>query len=470
LIAHELAHGAFNLRHTFSTEENTFIAAQNTTENLMDYKGGTELWMHQWKKIQSPDRVWLSFLEGEEEGEWTTDGHYYLFTYVALLMGFDYQTATEFGKYSEGPDSNVKSEGIMEEQDTWLIGELQQRYHALTGGYHGIELAATSYALVTSILGDYGDGNGKYKNYLFHRFGDCFAHFANKNDSKGLTTTVMLKDYIDAIDKYINNTYMFCHNGEFILLADGKNHEINENFLPESKVIDLELVPTTLDKITITKNVIRVIVDALNSTDTRILTGRSYQAHIDDIIKYLPIAIQNDFNMYGDDVTDFNCFTGGHWYENLLLNNSPDIIVNRKNLFLFYVDKTIELLSIMYQKSYDTEHLNKIRHIIDWAVENKIERLDGIFAFEIMKFNLKVQYLDGQTVKIPEKYITYSNNYSVKGIIFNLTSSDFEGDARKINAYLDLYLADNGYLKEYEISRIYINGSHCWEYIFKRRK
>jgi hypothetical protein len=25
--------------------------------------------MHQWKKIQSPDRVWLSFLEGEEEGE-----------------------------------------------------------------------------------------------------------------------------------------------------------------------------------------------------------------------------------------------------------------------------------------------------------------------------------------------------------------------------------------------------------------
>jgi hypothetical protein len=69
LIAHELAHGAFNLRHTFSTEENAFIAAQNTTENLMDYKGGTELWMHQWKKIQSPDRVWLSFLEGEEEGE-----------------------------------------------------------------------------------------------------------------------------------------------------------------------------------------------------------------------------------------------------------------------------------------------------------------------------------------------------------------------------------------------------------------
>jgi hypothetical protein len=78
LIAHELAHGAFNLRHTFSTEDNTFIAAQNTTDNLMDYKGGTELWMHQWKKIQSPDRVWLSFLEGEEEGEAKAEKKYHL--------------------------------------------------------------------------------------------------------------------------------------------------------------------------------------------------------------------------------------------------------------------------------------------------------------------------------------------------------------------------------------------------------
>ncbi|MDR1203606.1 MAG: hypothetical protein LBL58_18515, partial [Tannerellaceae bacterium] len=67
LIAHELAHGAFNLRHTFSSEE--FAAAQGTTDNLMDYKGNSELWRHQWKKIQDPERILLAFLEDEEEGE-----------------------------------------------------------------------------------------------------------------------------------------------------------------------------------------------------------------------------------------------------------------------------------------------------------------------------------------------------------------------------------------------------------------
>ncbi|MDR1202498.1 MAG: hypothetical protein LBL58_12855 [Tannerellaceae bacterium] len=67
LIAHELAHGAFNLRHTFSSEE--FAAAQGTTDNLMDYKGNAELWRHQWKKIQDPERILLAFLEDEEEGE-----------------------------------------------------------------------------------------------------------------------------------------------------------------------------------------------------------------------------------------------------------------------------------------------------------------------------------------------------------------------------------------------------------------
>jgi predicted chitinase len=67
LIAHELGHGAFNLWHTFSSDG--FIAAQGSTDNLMDYKGGTDLWMHQWKKVLDPERVFLSFLEGEEEGE-----------------------------------------------------------------------------------------------------------------------------------------------------------------------------------------------------------------------------------------------------------------------------------------------------------------------------------------------------------------------------------------------------------------
>ena len=67
LVAHELAHGAFNLVHTFSSLD--FAAPQNTTNNLMDYRGGDELWVHQWRAIQNPRNMWLRFLQDEEEGQ-----------------------------------------------------------------------------------------------------------------------------------------------------------------------------------------------------------------------------------------------------------------------------------------------------------------------------------------------------------------------------------------------------------------
>ena len=38
-------------------------------------------------------------------------------------------------------------EGEMLENTTWAIGGLQQRNHALTGGYHGVEFAYTSFCL-----------------------------------------------------------------------------------------------------------------------------------------------------------------------------------------------------------------------------------------------------------------------------------------------------------------------------------
>ncbi|GEM_PF-2723768 len=67
IIAHELGHGAFNLRHTFSPE--SFIAAERTTQNLMDYNGGTELWKHQWEFIRDPQNIWFAWAQDEGEGE-----------------------------------------------------------------------------------------------------------------------------------------------------------------------------------------------------------------------------------------------------------------------------------------------------------------------------------------------------------------------------------------------------------------
>ncbi|HOK99875.1 MAG TPA: hypothetical protein PLD12_12130, partial [Bacteroidales bacterium] len=67
---HEVAHGLFTLRHTFSNE-NAYILPQGTTDNLMDYSGqeATALYKYQWDLIHNPQRVWFAWLKDEEEGE-----------------------------------------------------------------------------------------------------------------------------------------------------------------------------------------------------------------------------------------------------------------------------------------------------------------------------------------------------------------------------------------------------------------
>lgn len=72
IIAHELGHGAFNLRHVFSPE--SFVAAQGTTKNLMDYSGSTDLWQHQWELIHDPESLWFAWAQDESEGEGKENG------------------------------------------------------------------------------------------------------------------------------------------------------------------------------------------------------------------------------------------------------------------------------------------------------------------------------------------------------------------------------------------------------------
>jgi len=63
-MAHELGHGAFTLKHTFA--EYTAIA-QGSTDNLMDYNNGSQLWKYQWDQIHDPVTV-LGLFESDEAG------------------------------------------------------------------------------------------------------------------------------------------------------------------------------------------------------------------------------------------------------------------------------------------------------------------------------------------------------------------------------------------------------------------
>lgn len=63
-IAHELGHGAFNLKHTFS--EHNLPAS--ITDNVMDYSDGTALYKYQWDYIHDPQAM-MGLFEDEEEAE-----------------------------------------------------------------------------------------------------------------------------------------------------------------------------------------------------------------------------------------------------------------------------------------------------------------------------------------------------------------------------------------------------------------
>ncbi|NUO02859.1 MAG: fibronectin type III domain-containing protein, partial [Saprospiraceae bacterium] len=62
-IAHELAHGAYYLRHTF--EQFPGLSA-GSTHNLMDYAVGAHLHKYQWDLIHNPDQDWGIFEEDED--------------------------------------------------------------------------------------------------------------------------------------------------------------------------------------------------------------------------------------------------------------------------------------------------------------------------------------------------------------------------------------------------------------------
>lgn len=302
----------------------------------MTYKGGRHIAKWQWDQIYDP-AITTSLIKYDEEGEWTTDGHYYTVQLIALMMGLDEQTAFKLGQASENPDTEVHSNESMTERYTWATPGLQQKYHALTGGYHGVELAITAYALLKTHTDD------ESLMYLLHRLGDCFAHFDIAHDKETLTMNVSLQQFVDAIDSYLyENIPQNRHKEwiEFMLIA---NH-------------------------------------------TAKFEDKTYKEVKELVLPYLPTANQNKFVMYGEKQT--LCFTFGHADD----NTTPDHIVERKKIFLLYIEYIIEYISLKYRTNglySKDEIINRFEAIIDVLDDKPNARLDAIFEYEIKKIKSK---------------------------------------------------------------------------------
>ncbi len=522
-IAHEIGHGIFDLEHTFD-----FGVQRGTTTNLMDYAQKTDTKVWQWSVMDNHPSYTLPFLEDAEDAQWTTDGHYYLFTYIGMLMGLSYEEAERYGRWAERPDTYVLSkedidrgyvlmgdgdtvqvkgqnlsgyrftlkestiepivvtagngynvvgysvktkdgfeftlsdnysmanidkeativltakalkekqislgldsskypvylyipyatEGDMIENTTWAIGGLQQRNHALTGGYHGVELAFTAYAIKhANELGMQED----LESYLLHRFGDVFAHY-----------DIRFGDTVDDeinLDLYINwledifNKHLFCDIGindtriipkegekakegvyfidskfystynktetvkiivNSILTADSKIKRYPENGITKEKLDTL--IKHYVDNLDLEENIFNKI-DILRVRESfkKIISHKELHDFFKENQRLSQCdAVQNINVMYGDQVTCSSKFTSGHSED----GGFPDEILERKELFLHYVKRTMELYPLLNNQAKvntDKDPYKLIENVLIWAESNgdKGGKLDGVFQFLI---------------------------------------------------------------------------------------
>lgn len=103
---------------------------------------------------------------------WETDGHFSTVYLIALQLGMSDNDARNLAIAAEDPDTdiNFKTKEYTID-DTWSNGELQKIYHALNGGFHGIEEFLTALDILRT-----PSSNLDKLGPLIHRFGDTFAH------------------------------------------------------------------------------------------------------------------------------------------------------------------------------------------------------------------------------------------------------------------------------------------------------
>lgn len=377
-MTHELCHGLYGLEHTF-----TYGVDKNAVpENIMSYStqiGRSPSKYFQWYNIENPSEYHFPFTDSAEDGEWTTDGHYYTVQLIAVNVGIDYDFAKTLGKWSEWPDTDMKSDQNAEERDTWLRPGLQQKYHALTGGFHGVEMALTAYKILKT------DKESDLK-FLFHRFGDCFAHFNIENDQTGYDLDIPLDKYIAAIDKYFDSNYKFGQTTVKIKRTFRSDDEYNlkKGELFKIKESDKEIFYVNKDRNTFINEVIDAIF--MGDFDYKISYTKNnwndvfsystdeykYEDIINDIKSYLPKAKQNDYRMYGntDDVNGFHYMV--------------------KHLNKTLTDFASYLLIKIRDRGHNINNINDVISIVD-EIESELNP-SGVYSDWYSSFNSSYTY------------------------------------------------------------------------------
>lgn len=340
-IAHELGHGAFNLKHIFSSDE-LGEGNKGLTNNIMDYSSGSALYKHQWDLIHDPSFV--GWFEGDDaDAAYETDGHYSTVYLVCLMLGMDKSLAKELAVATEDPDTDVNSEIDFEIDQTWAYPAAQQEIHSLTGGFHSVEEMMTAFKLI------YIDKNEKKKiGELLHRYGDTYAHTRLDN-----FMPEKLKDYEFADSVKLK-----------LYILQWKNQNS----------------PQIIDRIAPWVSYLNYY---LNIYGYKFLTDESLQReHLNgkNLIQYLHSLYPNQpvdkFKLYGD---------GGYTTDHALVDKAlPDYIYVRPKWYLSYVQNLSALLQYKYNDLTGVLDLSLFTSMVQFATTNTCS-LKGIIDYEIAK-------------------------------------------------------------------------------------
>lgn len=362
ISGHELGHGIFGLEHPFTNKSD-----ERKTNFLMDYNDGQEIWHNDWKQINDP-AFKLYLFQGDNEGEYETDGHYSTVYLVSLMLGMDPKIAIKLAEAAEDPDTDINNstyQFIVD--DTWKNPSDQINIHSLTGGFHSTEEMLTAVDFMTTDVKKI-----KVLGEKLHRFGDTYAHTKLSSVNPSKLDDIELGDITDPKSEEVSKVIREWKNISGKPIAD----KIDPWIRYINKCVKVYgngfFYNTALQK--------RLIANEKNNPI-------SYP----QLLKYLyekNITPEGKFQMYGDRnllfMTTEHGSTDGLW---------PDKIFVRPEWYLSYVKNLTVLIKLKFglTKNIDFKIFNQMT---DFVVKNK-KSMKGVIDFEIARFYNK------NYVKIP---------------------------------------------------------------------
>ena len=157
-IAHELGHGAFNLRHPFSPGS-TYQLTEGSTDNLMDYgrPQGTGLWKYEWDAIHDPESILFAWAQDESEGaySWSFFGEKYARLFNHVYDNNNEDNSNYLNKINDaGSNETIKLEYTESEINKWSKDEKAFIDSWSIGTYDGDKIAKSVFDKIKSAKKD----------------------------------------------------------------------------------------------------------------------------------------------------------------------------------------------------------------------------------------------------------------------------------------------------------------------------